>query len=50
MVKRYYLNQATLSQGNNAITLYGETAKVIEIIAISTALIVAIARICKALQ
>ena len=50
MVKKYYTNQATLLQGNTGVTLYGEAAKVIEIIAVSAALIVALTKIAKALQ
>ena len=50
MVKYYYKNQATLLQGNTGVTLYGEAAKIIELIAVSTVLILALVRIAKALQ
>ncbi len=50
MVNKYYTNQATLSQGNTGVTLYGEAAKVVEIIAVSAAIIIAVAKIAKALQ
>jgi len=50
MINKYYMNQAALSQGNTRVTLYGEAARVIEIIAVSTALIIAVAKIAKALQ
>jgi len=50
MVNKYYSNQATLSQGNIGVTLYAEAARVIEIIAVSAALIIAVTKITKALQ
>ncbi|MDD3322256.1 MAG: hypothetical protein PHS59_12515 [Paludibacter sp.] len=50
MVNKYYKNQVTLSQGNIGVTLYGETAKILEILAVSAAIIIAVIKITKALQ
>lgn len=50
MVKKYYTNQVTLLQGNTGVTLYGEAAKIIELIAVSAVLIIALIKIAKALQ
>jgi len=50
MVQKYYTNQVTLLQGNIGVTFYGEVARVIEIIAISAALIITVTKIAKALQ
>ena len=50
MVNKYYTNQATLSLGNTGVTLYGEAAQIVEIIAVSAVLIIVAAKIAKALQ
>jgi|GEM_PF-4494888 len=50
MVKNYCKNQVTLLQENTGVTLYGEAAQIIELIAVSTVLILALAKIAKALQ
>jgi len=48
MVKNYCKNQVTLLQGNTGVTLYGEAAQIIELIVVSTVLILALVRIAKA--
>ena len=50
MMQKYYTNQVTLLQGNIGVTFYGEAARVIEIIAVSAALIITVTKIAKALQ
>jgi len=50
MMQKYYTNQVTLLQGNIGVILYGEAARVIEIIAVSAALIIIMTKIAKALQ
>ena len=42
--------QAILCSGNTSITVYGDAAKAIEIIAVTTVFIIAIASIIKTLQ
>jgi len=48
MVKNYCKNQVTLLQGNIGVILYGEAARIIELIVLSTVLILALVRIAKA--
>ena len=49
-IKKYSGNSATICSSKNCITVYGETAKLINQIAISAAVIIAIAAIAKALR
>ena len=51
MADIYNLNpKATLCKGNTCITVYGEAAKAVEIITVTTVCILAIALIIKTLQ
>ncbi|NDP20023.1 MAG: hypothetical protein GZ091_02920 [Paludibacter sp.] len=50
VVNKYDTNQAPLSLGNTGVTLYGETARIVEIIAVSAVLIIATVKIAKALH
>lgn len=45
-----YNNKATVCANRNCITVYGEAAKVINAIALTTAAVIAIALIAKALK
>ncbi len=43
-------NKATVCAGNNCVTVYGDTAKVVNAIAIAAATIAAVAMLVKALR
>ena len=50
MANIYHRTKATVCNGNQCITVYGDAAKIIQNIAVTTAAIIAIALISKALE